>query len=104
MFVYVIKSYIQKNPYALLRDIQIVLQTTIKKNYSITQIHRLLKRLRITRKRTKRIVRKSKAYIMNLTNQRFHRLEQKRKSFIRHMKNISLQQIISLDESDKSKT
>ena len=60
---YIIQTQIKENPFLSLVDIQAVLQQLLKIKFSITQIHRLLKRLKITRKRTKRIVRKSESYI-----------------------------------------
>ena len=71
--------------------LQVVLRTTINQIYSITQIHRILKRLNITRKRTKRIVRKSEAYISML--------KEKRNVFIQRMHAKRIQDVISIDES-----
>ena len=88
---FIIKSQIKENPFLSLANIQEVLQELLKVKYSITQIHRLLKRLRITRKRTKRIVRKSQAYI--------EMLKIRRSEFIERMRSIIIQEVISIDES-----
>ena len=59
--MFLIFNYVQRFPYTTLHDIQIMLQYA-NSYLSITTIHRMLKLLRITRKKVKRIVRKSLNY------------------------------------------
>ncbi len=88
---FLVYNYVKRFPYTTLSDIQQMLRYIRNKHLSITTVHRILKSLRITRKKVKRIVRKTALYQT--------RLEKKRKQFINDMMNYNKQRVISIDES-----
>ena len=91
----IIYNYIKLNPLSRLKDIQYLLITSCKIKLSITKIFYILKELKITKKRTKRIVRKSKLYA--------EKLEKQRLNYIKLVKNINFDNVISIDESGFTK-
>ncbi len=89
--LFLIFNYVNRFPYTTLRDIQKMLKYVKHYYASISTIHRILKRLRITRKKVKRIVRK------NINYQ--DKLESKRFEFIQALKKKDKNRVISIDES-----
>ena len=84
-------DYITRFPYCTLKEIQRALLNLFSKKYPITSVHHMLRHLRISRKRVKRVVIKSKAYMRTL--------EAKRNAFIDFFRTIDYSNIISIDES-----
>ena len=86
-----IKKEVSKCSYLRLKDIQQIVYSHFQINLSKTTIFKCLKQSRISRKKSKRFVVKSKAY--------YNKLEIQRKEFIDKISKIENKFIISIDET-----
>lgn len=87
----IIMQYVSHKHFVTLGDIKNEIHSKMGKSPSITTIHKLLKKMGITRKRTKKIVYKNEEYMTDLS--------EKRKLFQEKIKLLPVDRIISIDET-----
>lgn len=88
---HIIMNYVSHAHFITLSDMKNEIIDKMGKSPSITTIHKLLKQLNITRKRTKKVVYKNEEYMKELS--------EKRKAFQEKIKLIPIDRIISIDET-----